>query len=58
MTPETGVKAIARTQSDVQMADLLDDDVRDDALQFEAAGLYLDLRRQKIDLSGWPRLSV
>lgn len=53
MTPETGVKAIARTQSDVQMADLLDDDVRDDALQFEAAGLYLDLRRQKIDLSGW-----
>ena len=56
MTPETGVKAIARTQSDVQMADLLDDDVRDDALQFEAAGLYLDLRRQKIDLSGWRAL--
>ena len=52
MTPETGVKAIAATQTDVTMADLLDDAARDAALQFEAAGLYLDLRRQKLDLAG------
>ena len=56
MTPETGVKAIAATQTGVTMADLLDDAARDAALQFEAAGLYLDLRRQKLDLAGWRAL--
>lgn len=56
MTPETGLKGIARTQADIRMADVLDDPARDAALQFEAAGLYLDLRRQKLDLSGWRSL--
>lgn len=56
MTPETAMKAIAGAQASVRMADLVADAARDEALQFEAAGLYLDLRRQKIDLAGWRAL--
>ena len=56
MTPETSMKAIAGAQAGVPMADLLADAARNEALQFEAAGLYLDLRRQKLDLAGWGAL--
>lgn len=56
MTPETTMKAIAGAQAGVRMADLLADKARDEALQFEAAGLYLDLRRQNLDLAGWRAL--
>lgn len=56
MTPETSMKAIAGAQAGVPMADLLADAARNEALQFEAAGLYLDLRRQKLDLAGWRAL--
>lgn len=56
MTPETAMKAVAGAQAGVRMADLLADTTRDEALQFEAAGLYLDLRRQNLDLAGWRAL--
>jgi glucose-6-phosphate isomerase len=56
MKPETGMKGIAKALEGVSMADLLKDEARDAALQFEAAGLYLDLRRQKLDLAGWQAL--
>ncbi|WP_421860325.1 glucose-6-phosphate isomerase [Oceanicaulis sp.] len=56
MTSETGMKAIAAAQARVDMASLLSDESRSDALQFEAAGLYLDLRRQKLTLQTWRAL--
>lgn len=38
------------------MADLFADATRDAALQFEAAGLYMDLRRQKLAYASWRSL--
>jgi glucose-6-phosphate isomerase len=38
------------------MADLLAETGRDDALQFKAAGLELDARRQRLDLEAWKAL--
>ena len=55
MTPET-LLAHANRLAEANMADLLAQAGRDEALQFSAAGLELDARRQRLDLTAWQDL--
>ncbi len=50
-----GQQNAARLAS-ADMADLIAEPGRDDALQFSAAGLELDARRQRLDLAAWSDL--
>ncbi len=55
MTPEQ-LKAHAARLRDLAFTDILAEAGRDAALQFSAAGLGLDARRQRIDLRAWRAL--
>lgn len=48
--------AHASRLAQARMADLLTEPGRDEALQFSAAGLQLDARRQRLDLNAWADL--